>query len=294
LNAAFVHLPVDDPDPQITKLADDLDEVIGPARRTALENRFGVTLRRSTLRGIVWEMMLLPHANAWKPLRAGADGQFRLRLGPIDEVLRSIAGGATHTESFTGGDQAALAGDLTWTEVVGTGWTRTTNRAQITGNVSDNHGRAEHDLIANDAEVKATIGVYTIGGGILSIGVSARYATAASTFYMFVTSNTAGWIISKVVAGTETQLAAPAGTPANGQVLRFTVIGSDLVGWADTTLVAAVIDTAIDGTTVGGKRGGIRGYSDNAGTTGALDAWQLRDIQTAAAATVFSPFGGPF
>lgn len=277
LNAALVYLPADDPDAQLIKLGDDLSETLRAARRTALQNRFGVTLRRKTLRGILWELLLVPNANAWKPLRATRDGRFLLHLGPAPEMFRTMAGGSSATESWTHADNASLTADLTWDEFSGTDWAIVSNAAKLTGNVGIDMTRADIAMATDDHYAQATLVTWTYAAGTLAGSVLVRKANdSAQTFYCFtpVQAGTADYVVEKWVTGSATTLGTVTNNPTATDVFRVSANGSQILGTLNGNDVLVATDTAI----AGNLYGGIWGTTDNAGNTVVLDDWSIADI----------------
>jgi hypothetical protein len=179
---------------------------------------------------------------------------------------------AVLTDTFTGSDSAALAGDLTWTEVTGTSLERVSNEAKVVAEDNDGHARAEHDLPSIDHRCQVTVveASIPIGPGVSAGGVLLRFASAADTAYLWqVIVNGGGsdhdW--SKFVAGAETQLAQDTTDAANGELLLGSVEGSTLRGHKNGGLVLTTTDTGI----AGGTRVGIRGVRTEPGAVFRLD-----------------------
>lgn len=172
----------------------------------------------------------------------------------------------TLSDDFNRADSTTLGSP--WTEVTGN-TDIFSNQAQGQTNASKN--RYDSDISSADHYAQITM-VNGAGTGRGS-GPAARFASAATTFYFFLSD---GSRLFKCVTGTLTALTTAISDPANGSVLKCEINGSSLKGYDDGVNTASVTDTAI----AGGTRGGF--YIDtNTPTKTLADDWSAADLSAA-------------
>ncbi len=265
----------------------DVPDEVSAAVKSAVESRFGLTLAATRLRQIIPEL-LIAHAREdgtrWRPLRVMHDGVFRVYLGGLLWQARSLAGGATITESFNTADSTTLGPDLTWTE--------TLNDLEVSGNVCrvvsnaglNSEARAESDLasVNHYAQVVAVLGAGTPTGST-NCRACARFAAAARTHYLclyakLVTTGTYSRSLYKRVTGTATELATTAGVSfTDGDTIRVECNGSTIIARRNGTQEESVTDTSITGNT----RTGLSGIRQSASAV-TMDSFQAGDLVVAA------------
>lgn len=281
---ALLALPVRQDQPGMEYLGDVADGPLSVARRNRIGNLLSLSLEQTRLDRIVYEL-LTSHARTdgtrWRPLRPMRDGRNlveRIYLGGLLFEQPVIAGGSTITETWDAIDSTDLDADNDWTEQTGTAWGITSNQARFAGNSNVVHARCEVDLASADHSNEVTLVTFTYAGGALEVGVSARFAAAADTAYIFATSRSATptneHILRKRVTGTNTTLGTNVQDAGASVVLKIEANGSTIKGTRATVELISLTDTAI--TT--GTRIGIYGASSNAGNVGVVDDLTATDL----------------
>lgn len=282
------HLCVSDVMPEdmtgVEVLGDRLDDDLTAERRTKLETLSKKALAGRTVTDTIANLLR-------DKLRAGRNGKLEIWLGgkvPIyqrtawvdfedhglvadlaNAAARSIlwamltpntVWAATHgPDTFTGAD-GDLAGSLTWTEFTLTTWTRTSNKAQATGDTvgSAAEARADHDADTDDFEVSADM-TYTYGGGAQMrctvIGRKANNATR--TYYGFGAQRDSGVDVYRLIsrsAGSPTTLGDSAGATSTTFTPKLRMDGTSISGFVGGALVVGPVT---DATTSGNTRGGL-------------------------------------
>lgn len=282
LNACLLHLPVAINARGLTKISEEKLEQIGPAIRNAIKSSLNVSFSSTRFDEIVAELMLNPPINGWKPLRVWRDGEMRIDLNGLLWSQRLAGGGASYSESWGCADSASLTCNLTWTEILGTAWELSGNRARC-GGFTNAVARADHDLATDDHEVSATLQTYTYGSGILIAAVFARKdSTTTRDYYAFEARQSAAGIansfhvLTKIIGGADTQLGATDNTDvAIGQIMMVRCNGSEITGLRNGSIsVGPVTDTAI----VDKYRGGVQYYGENASSQIEFDDWLAADL----------------
>lgn len=190
---------------------------------------------------------------------------FQMGAGQVSIVS---AGGASFNEPFT----TALA--LSWASVAG-GSISVTGGTQGTLSGGSATVRAEHDTGSSDMFTQ----VNWTGGGTavdMTMGVVTRLSSSANTGYLFeVDDFTNFWTLSKVVAGTYTQIGSGSYSPTKPTIVRLESQGTTHRGYIGGSLITTVTDATIST----GQRGGLVSYNPTAGgilfddfSTGALTA----------------------
>lgn len=273
-------------------LGDDPAEALPVSVRGRLANALGLTLDRADLRRIILEL-LVDHARTdggrWRPLHPLTCGPnvWEVHLGGLMWAVPRVAGGATHTETFTGADNLSIAAadvDLTWA-VVDTGWSVNGNTAQILAESTGTaYARAEHDVTTTNHYAQATYVSKVDGAGIPQFAPCVRFSSSANTSYMACRGQDAATDLRlrKTVTGTRTNLASAATiTVALPEVIRTEADGSTIRGLINSTQHTTVTDTSI--TT--GTRGGIYGFRPTSGGV-VLDGFSVGDIITVVTGTL--------
>jgi len=283
LNACLLWLPVHDPDVRLDRISDETKEALSVATKQRIRTKLSVDLQAATLEDAVLELMILPPANGWKPLRASRiSGLLMVHLGPVAKALRVISGGASITEDWNCADSTNLTCDLTWTEYNGTALGIVGNRANISGGVGFNSARAEHDLSTDDHFAQFVIPTFTFVSSLISAEVVCRLDSGGvnTDQYLHIVQNSGGvmdHVLRKVVGGVDTDLDTdPTDWEAN-EVLRVEVDGSTIIGRRNGVIInGPITDTAIAGATR--TRCGINAYSDAAGNVVEVDDFQAADL----------------
>ena len=270
----------------------DAPDEISAAIKTAIESRFGITLSATRLRQIIPEL-LIAHAREdgtrWRPLRAEINGMFRIYLGGLWWQGRSLSGGSTITESFNTADSDTLGPDLTWTEISGD--------MDVAGNQLNVSSfgtalaRAETDLATVNQYAQIVSTTLTRGdASSVALIVLCRMASATSVdFYQYrnaISATINEHQMHKLVNSISTQLGSSDLTDfAVNEVLYIEANGSAITGKRNGAVsIGPITDTAIDGTTVGGKRAGVRAFRGSVANTGVItgDSFQAGDLAVAA------------
>jgi hypothetical protein len=238
----------------------------------SLASRLGVTLTRGNLRHAAACLLLdgREDGTRWRPIWPERDGVYRIWLGGLLWAMPALRGGVTLADTFNVGNNTVLAGDLPWTEVVGADWTTTSSLAQILGNNANAIAVCDTPLATNDMFAQFTIVTFTFGGGAThQLGPLVRKGLNATlTYYMYEARRTTtpanDHRLIKSVAGTGSVLGTddPADV-SNGEILKTEANGTSITGYLNGGVsVGPVTDSAIDGTTVGGKHVGMRSFAN--------------------------------
>ena len=279
---ALLALPVQTSIPSARYLGDDLLGALPLAVRQGLATDLGITLDALTFRQAVLEL-LSQHARTdgtrWKPLRPGRDGMWRVYLGGLLWEAPDISGGASYSDNFDVADNAALSGQLTWTEFHNTGWQTAGNAALISGNVGTAGARADHAHGTDDHWAQVDLTAFTRGGGTIQGGPLVRKAGGDNTvtYYVFVAHRTASaneHQLNKLVANTSTTLQTVADDVATPSVLKVQADGSTITGYIGGVQVASQTDTEI----VDNLHAGIRAQSNNSGNALEVDNYASADV----------------
>lgn len=256
-------------------------------RKGALSTKFKKSLAANTVEDLLIEVI-------GPKLRAGKDGKLKLYLGgpvPVYQqtawvpfrdnglvadlgnaalgmIEPTLAWAASFHDTFDGAD-TNLAGDLTWTEITGTNWLRTSNKASATSSTaSAAEARAEHDTDTDDQAIQATQTYnYTAAGQVRCMVFGRKDSTATRTYYSFGIQRDTGLDTYRLlhrVAGTPTTIADSAGATASGTTIKLIMDGTSLLGVAaGVVVVGPVTDATISGNTRGGIVYVGAGGSDN-------------------------------
>lgn len=270
----------------LQRIADALDEVLGPTARTRLTTLGYIPPTGATVREAIADLFLAPPLTLpIRPLLPTVQGMREIWLRGVRIFsLPVVAGGTTLTESFNKADAITLGPDQTWTEFAGEDqWEVFSNQARLpTTAGSDNSARVDADLASADHYCQASITTLVGTTSDRYVGLITRKdATATLTYYLALRISTAGqtnnWSLYKRVAAgftslstlTETEPAVPYTLKgeSNGSIQRLLVGGVEKLN---------VTDTAI----TGNLRCGIHGFR-NAGGIISLDAWEAADLAAA-------------
>lgn len=290
LNACLLYLPVHDPDPRLEQIGDNTRELMSQGTKDRLWTRLNLLqgLRSQDLRNILFELMLAPPENGWKPLRPRTrSNEFVLHLGSTPLRLPVIRGGTTITEDWNCTDSASLTCDLTWTEVEGSDLEILSNEAHMTGGGASTHARADTDLASDDHYAQVVLAQWpAVSTGTDGLGVICRKdSTATMTFYRFATfavvaADTRELV--KLVGGTETALETDTTAVAAGNTIYVDADGSTQEARVNGSNILNGTDTAITGNT----RTGVFGLLGGSATV-SMDNFEAADL--AAAGSVVTP-----
>lgn len=274
------------------------------ARKGGLDAKFKKTLAATTVEDLIIEVI-------GPKLRAGKDGKLKIYLGGSTPVYQQtawvpfrdnglvadlgdaamglvepkLAWAAVHTDSFTGADAGVLAGDLTWTEYLGSLWTRTGNAAYASGTsgVAD-EARAEHDTDTDDQEVSADMSyTYASSGNFRCALFSRRNTTGTRDFYQFGFQRDSGVDVYRLLErnnGSATTLADSSVATSSPVHIKIVSDGTSHSGYVQGTLVAGPVT---DATISGNTRGGIAYVGGIAGDNCTADNVSIKDYTAPAA-----------
>lgn len=294
----------------VRQLGSALNETITGVRKTALETFAGKSITATRVSDIIVE--LIKDQNR---LRPGRDGKEKIWLGGKVPIYQHTAGlpfedgglfadaalGLVHmataieratlgvtvawaasiAEDWNCSNSANLTCDLTWTEVTGTGWSITSNRAlNTTVGGATQRARAESALDTDDHEVWATmIDLTGTGGGTGRCGVIGRKDnTATATHYFFGADNDNAesfFVLASVSGGTFTSLGTDTTDQVDNDVIKLRMDGSDITGLVNDVIAVGPIT---DATTSGNTYGGIYLNANITTISCQLDDWAAADI----------------
>lgn len=309
---AIAALPIREDRPGRIYLGNDLD---GPsvAVRTGVASKLGLTLTHSSLRLIILEL-LTTHAGGsgkWLPLQPVKDGlggeRIQIVLGREKIVdVPVIKGGVDQSENWGCADAASLTCEVTWLEYTGgTSFSLIGNRARYVSVTDEANARAEVDARSVDFIVEVTIAAHALNNFgnaqypyYVSGAVIGRKSSGVTQTYYLLDTYVQGGGGPPAGAGEYRQIdlykcinggfsfinsiVDPATVPNwdDGDLIRLIMNGSliriDNVTKSITT--GDQFDAAIDGITVGGKRGGLRGNSAVNSNSMDYDGWRIYDI----------------
>lgn len=181
----------------------------------------------------------------------------------------------SYTESFDQDDSSTVGPDLTWNELVGA-WATNTNELEcVEATARDKHIRAEHDMSGSDNEAEITWESVSTGSGTHhSCGACCRYSSSATTCYVAWLYNTGTDVyISKIVAGTRTNLSNVSWTPSLPDTIKAEADGTTIKSYLNSSEQDSVTDSAISA----GTRGGV--FATSSLPSGA--AWRADDFSMA-------------
>lgn len=196
-----------------------------------------------------------------------------IAIGQASELDRPGGTSVTITDDFNIADQAALGGDLAWTEYAASAadtaaWSIVSNRANALASVSVLVARAEHELGSVDHYAQATYQVGASDAATNRPGVAVRINAASDDCYVFRYRKDGGnsdQAICKRVGGTDTKLTGAPASPnpplVAGDVLRLEVQGTTLRAYVNGVLFHQATDASI--TT--GTRAGL--YAQQSGAS---------------------------
>jgi len=274
------------------------------AKKGALNTKFKKALAANTVEDLIIEVV-------GPKLRAGRDGKLKIYLGDKAPVYQqtawvpfrdnglvadlsntalgliepTLAWAAVHTDSFTGANAGVLAGDLTWTEYLGTLWTRVGNAAYASGTSgSADEARAEHDTDTDDQEVSANMSyTYASSGNFRCALFSRRNTTATRDFYQFGFQRDSGVDVYRLMErnnGSPTTLADSSVATSSPVHIKIVSDGTSHSGYVQGTLVAGPVT---DATISGNTRGGIAYVGGIAGDDCTADNFSIKDYTAPAA-----------
>ena len=176
----------------------------------------------------------------------------------------------TINENFTRADSASAIGNhLSWTQVSGT-WGTFSNTAYKVSTASViESARADSDLSSSDHYAQVVV---ANGNGSVFHGPACRHSSSASTYYVTANFSNAQYL-TKLIAGTQTNLTSTAHNYANGETLKIEANGSSIKGYANGTQYPSTTDTSI----TSGTRCGIVSSLTN----GTFDDFEAADLAAA-------------
>lgn len=273
LNACLLYLPEHDPDPKLFQFADVKGETLPPVVRAGIAARLNATLNFPRFDDLVADLLVRPPGNGWKALLARTREIYLGGLLSPRPAIYPVAS-SQYKESWTHANIAsALTADLTWTLQNGTAWGITSNEAKFSGAVLTQRAYPNVDVETDDNV--ATLFLSTRGANGF-VGVAARMSTTnIDNYHVFAGVGTGGnhWLVEKRVVNVTTQLAAVATTPAAGDTMQISAVGSTITGRFNSTDVGPTTDTAV--TT--GTKTMLDGYIDIAGSFFSVDNLTFRD-----------------
>lgn len=268
------------------------------ARKAVLEAIIGKSLAANNVEDVVVEVLA-------SRLRAGKDGKLKIYLGqraPLYQqtawvpfrddglvadlsnaalglIEPTLAWAATYHDTFTGAD-GNLAGDLSWTEYLGTEWTRASNAALASGATPGTaaEARADHDTDTDDQEVQAHLAyTYTSGGNLRCAVYGRKDSTTTRDYYQFGMQRDSGVDAYRLLernAGSPTTLADSAGATASSATVKLVEDGTSISGYVGGVLtVGPVTDATISGKT----RAGLVYVGGGSGDSCTADNFRVAD-----------------
>ena len=265
LNACLLYLPVADARPQLRQIGLAKADTIGPGLRNAIQTRLGVTVTATTLLDLVWDLLLAPPANTWKPIVA-ARSRYEVWLGPDPWVRNIIAGGLSASDDFNRANEAPLGGN--WSFAAGGVNVNLTNNA-VTSAGSDDFAYWNPGGFGVDQDASLT----WVSGSNGDSGPACRIGAGGLTGYFLTFVQNPP--ICKYVTGTFSTIGGTAATPANGNIYRLTVQGSTVSAFLAGVAKGSVTDTSLDGSTTGTSGPGFFIYNTGGDT---WDDWSATDV----------------
>ncbi len=209
--------------------------------------------------------------------------RYGIGIGDIAPDLEPLPPSTTITESFNTGDSTTLGPDLSWTEIAGD-WEVVGNQVRSEGITAIELARADSDL--SSADHYGQLIVESLGAGTSRLGSAARVQTADGTtvtaYYVDLRNNDA-LELEKVVAGTDTELAATAQTVTLPDTVKVESNGSTIKSYFNGTEVDSVTDTAI----TGNLRAGLMSRQSGSSEAADGDDFEAADLAVAAARRIF-------
>jgi len=157
---------------------------------------------------------------------------------------------------------------------LGANWTDILNGFNVNTNVAKprvadlNCTQYSAGSLGNNQYCKAVLGGYT-GQSDVYIGVCCRLDASGNGYALFVSSNEAGFRISRLNAGANDDIATAAFTFVDGDVIELRVSGTTLSVYFNGTLYNSYTDS-----TYSSGKAGVFSYLAN----GSLDSWEAGDI----------------
>lgn len=189
------------------------------------------------------------------------------------------------SESFNQADSTTLGPDQAWTEVLGNLQTAS-NIVQIVSTSGDIcMARCNTALSGVDQYAQIDQNLSTEATTTRFWGPACRYSASANTAYVARqfggSSNVGIFRLAKLIAGTYTNLGTgTSGRPINSTA-KIQASGTTITIYVNGSLIETITDSAIDGSTVGGKNAGFVMQGRQASFS--CDNWAAADL---AAATV--------
>lgn len=198
------------------------------------------------------------------------------------ELVKEIPGRLPHqttiSDAFTRADESPL--EEPWDFVHGAGGAAAFD---LSSNAARGGASAGFAVMRNDTDISsddhyAQITCTLAGGTGNNLGVCARFASAASDYYIYMATTAGTRTFAKFVAAVQTALATASGqTNTDGDVRRVQCNGSTQRAYQNGVLLWTVTDTTLSGN----FRGGFRGSGNpTAGSRSLLDNYSISDNLT--------------
>lgn len=289
----LVDMPISINGPRVTKIADDLDELMAVTARTQFESRWSITPTPGRMRDVLGEL-LTQHGRTdgtrWKPLRrtkAVLRQQVFLRGRPIWEGPRLPPEPSTQTltETWpTDGTTISTGQDQPWTSVAG--------NPQVSGGVFQGQTldlaaliRCDTPLDTDDHYHEATYNLGFASNNETFVILRVRYSDSADTTYFARLAGDANTVgnrghrLRKIVAGAGTNLYTDSNTPTSGTGQILCSADGSSIRYLCDGVDQTITDTAITGELRCGAE--VKRTSGNAAN---LDNHTMADIVAAVAA----------
>lgn len=270
--------------PGVTLVADDKDETIGAAVRTAVGNLRGDSRQLPNRFGdVLGELLRFPPNARWNALRSMNDGVFRVKMG-LDTIWSAPdpLGARRHSKQAVdtfdrsnrdlNGDTSS-DGKFTWADVVGGGWSITSNRASVATGGSGRHSiQSSFVLDTDDMEIFYEL----ISSTLITVGVAGRgdgefHAGGGYTGEFDNRSSPNTGTIYDLQDGAEVSHADVGSVTGS---IRLLLNGSVQELYQDGTLLTS----GSDATQSGVNRASLYSYSIDASAVASLDNFILQDI----------------
>lgn len=284
----------------VEQIGASLKSSIG-ARKSGLDAKFKKTLAATNVEDLIIEIVS-------PRLRAGKDGKLKIFLGgqiPVYQqtawvpfrdgglvadmsnaalglIEPTIAWAASFVDTFTGSD-GNLAGDLSWTEYLGTEWTRASNTAFASGSTPGTaaEARADHDTATDDQVVQADLAYNYVSSGNFRCAIFGRKDSSTTRdFYQFGMQRDSGVDVYRLLernTGSPTTLGDSAGATASSATIKLHTDGSSISGYVNGALSVGPIT---DATVTGNTRSGIAYVGGDASDNCTADNFSVSDVTT--------------
>lgn len=278
LNACVLYLPTHDPDPGLTTIVADRQELVSPAVRNQIRNRLGLTdLTEADFPSLIAAVLTRPPVGAWKRLVATSRlDRYQIFL---DGLLWEAPVVRAASDDFNRANEAPI----------GAPWSNMSFGDQdiaLSGNRMVAGASTGEDMVYyTDATTSADQYSQAVMSVVGYSGPSARMNDPGATLDMYfhrMNDTDAG--LKKYVNGTITDIDVHGIFGNAGDLIRIECEGSTIRGFVEGVEEATVTDTSI--TTEGNGVGMFI-------ATGEWDDWEGGDLAEVVTGLVYKRFFGP-